>query len=161
MRRRKRRITFFAYSRIKKQTVLRSDTGMCVPVERKFMRINIGSPGRRGGIYSKLGLDVSRGLAECDFPAYIGGNFKNLIPTRLVPIFFSLSLSPSSTLLFTRKERERDTRDFQRLTCSQKREYSSELHGIISFAARSRPALCSLFFLVSYEKQETKELLLP
>lgn len=85
---------------------------------------------------------MSRGLAECDFPAYIGGNFKNLIPTRVVRLSFSLFLPPSRRLLFARRKRDNAGR-FQRLACSPKR-YSSELHGIISFAARSRLALCSL-----------------
>jgi hypothetical protein len=108
VRRRTRRVTFLAYSRIKRQTVLRRRYAG-IPVEGKFMGINIGPPGRRrgggdgkGGSYAGGGwFWMSRGLVECDFPPYVGGNFKNLIPTRL-----SLASRPS-VLIFPPSREER------------------------------------------------------
>jgi len=133
VRRRTRRVTFLAYSRIKRQTVLRRRYAG-IPVEGKFMGINIGPPGRRrgggdgkGGSYAGGGwFWMSRGLVECDFPPYVGGNFKNLIPTREGG----------------REGGREETRgDFlTRALCGT----ILALRDVISFATRSRCALCSL-----------------
>lgn len=68
------------------------------------MGINIGSPGRRGVPGGKAVLDVSGTLAECDFSAYVGGNFKNLIPTRRASLSrLALSLLPLSLSSYKEK----------------------------------------------------------
>jgi len=88
---------------------------------------------------------MSRGLAECDFPPYVGGNFKNLIPTRL-----SLaSRSPAPSLIFppSRDERERERESGRRRAETLLHALSGTilaLRDVISFATRSRCALCSL-----------------
>lgn len=100
---------------------------------------------------------MSRGLVECDFPAYIGGNFKNLIPTR--PSSLSRLAPPSSlslSLSVLRAEREtRGTSTSYMLTVEQTILQRELRTGVISFAIS---VFCSLLFL----PDDTKEFaLLP
>lgn len=112
----KRRITFLAYYRIKRQTVLCQWYGNIRTLKGNLWEL-ILAPQREKGSRTGVGrFQMSRGLAECDFPAYIGGNFKNLIPMRraslilLVRSFsFSLFLSFPLSVCSSHEEETRGT----------------------------------------------------